>query len=159
MPTFRPPLFKKNIQLIYPSAMDDAGLLMLDSVREIFDILDIPFESVKFNCEIYNKLEDLVQATFVERKCPIIEFPGDELSHVMIATGIFHTQKGYFVECKDSRREDPHTPPGKNFHQRCLVTSEFEQQILKILTQEITYKAISETIMTDLKSYFINFEL
>ena len=53
-----------------PSAMDDAGLLMLDSVREIFDILEIPFESVKFNCEMYKKLDDLIQATFVGRKCP-----------------------------------------------------------------------------------------
>ena len=100
-----------------PSAMDDAGLLMLDSVREIFDILEIPFESVKFNCERYNKLEDLVQATIVERKCPIIEFPqsDDVTSHVMVTTGILHTKEGYFVECKDSRREDPNTPPGKIF--------------------------------------------
>jgi len=106
---------KFNIQLMNPSAMDDAGLLMLDSVREIFDILEIPFESVRFNCEKYKKYEDLVQATFVERKCPIIEFPGDVTSHVMVATGIFHTKEGYFVECKDSRREDPNTPPGKIF--------------------------------------------
>ena len=108
---------KFNIQLMNPSAMDDAGLLMLDSVREIFDILEIPFESVRFNCEKYEKYEDLVQATFVERKCPIIEFPpGDnETSHVMVATGIFHTKEGYFVECKDSRREDPNKPPGKIF--------------------------------------------
>ena len=106
---------KFDIQLINPSAMDDAGLLMLDSVREIFDILEIPFESVRFNCEKYKKYEDLVQATFVERKCPIIEFPGDETSHVMVATGIFHTKEGYFVECKDSRREDPNKPPGKIF--------------------------------------------
>ena len=100
-----------------PSAMDDAGLLMLDSVREIFDILEIPFESVKFNCERYNKLEDLVQATIVERKCPIIEFPQSDAktSHVMVTTGILHTKEGYFVECKDSRREDPNTPPGKIF--------------------------------------------
>ena len=108
-------IFKFNIQLMNPSAMDDAGLLMLDSVREIFDILEIPFESVKFSCETYKKYEDLVQATFVDRKCPIIEFPGDETSHVMVATGIFHTKEGYFVECKDSRREDPNKPPGKIF--------------------------------------------
>ena len=106
---------KFNIQLMNPSAMDDAGLLMLDSVREIFDILEIPFESIKFNCETYKKYEDLVQATFVERKCPIIEFPEGETSHVMVATGIFHTKEGYFVECKDSKREDPNTPPGKFF--------------------------------------------
>ena len=100
-----------------PSAMDDAGLFMLDSIREIFDILGIPFKSVKFNCETYKKLDDLIQATFVERKCPIIEFPPSdyETSHVMVATGIFNTKEGYFVECKDSKREDPNTPPGKIF--------------------------------------------
>ena len=106
-----------NVQLMNPSAMDDAGLLMLDSVREIFDILEIPFESVKFNCEMYKTLNDLIQATFVERKCPIIEFPPSdyETSHVMVSTGVFHTKEGYFVECKDSKREDPNTPPGKIF--------------------------------------------
>ena len=58
-----------------------------------------------------------MEAIFVQRKCPIIQFPGDDsssLSHVMIATGVFKTKEGYYVECKDSRREDPNIPPGKN---------------------------------------------
>lgn len=73
--------------------------------------------SVKFTCEYYSKLKHLVEATFTQRKCPIIEFPPDEyssLSHVMVVTGILKTKEGYFVECKNSAREDPNTPPGKN---------------------------------------------
>ena len=50
------------IQLTLPTAFDEAGLKMLDSIREIFDILDIDFEAVRFNWIKYNNEKGLIDA-------------------------------------------------------------------------------------------------
>ena len=52
--------------------MDEAGLFMLDSIREIFDILGLEFESVKFDYEEYFDTEELNWAVIFEKKCPIV---------------------------------------------------------------------------------------
>ena len=52
--------------------MDEAGLFMLDSVREIFDILGLEFESVKFDYEQYCDTKKLNWAVIFEKKCPIV---------------------------------------------------------------------------------------
>ncbi len=52
--------------------MDEAGLFMLDSIREIFDILGLEFESVQFDYEQYCNTEELKRAVVVEKKCPIV---------------------------------------------------------------------------------------
>ena len=58
--------------MVFPSAMDEAGLFMLDSIREIFDILGLEFESVKFDYEEYYDAEELDRAVIFEKKCPIV---------------------------------------------------------------------------------------
>ena len=53
-----------------PTAFDEAGIRMLDSVREIFDIVGIQFESVGFNFEEYKQFKKLV-GRIGERPCTI----------------------------------------------------------------------------------------
>ena len=45
-----------------PTAFYEAGLKMLDSIREIFDILGIDFEAVRFNWIKYYNEKDLIDA-------------------------------------------------------------------------------------------------
>ena len=59
-------------QLILPTAFDEAGLRMLDSIREIFDILTLEFESVGFEFVRYRKFEEIVNA-IDDGKCPIVD--------------------------------------------------------------------------------------
>ena len=53
-----------------PSAIDEAGLRMLDSIREIFDIIDFEFESVGFNLIEFKNFEELTHA-IKDGKCPV----------------------------------------------------------------------------------------
>ena len=84
-----------------PSAFDEAGIRMLDSIREIFDILDYEFESVGFSWIKYNNEKDLIDA-IKNGKCPVVDvlksyYSADKNgSHVMVATGIKHKDG---VEC------------------------------------------------------------
>ena len=66
---------------------------MLDSIREIFDILNFEFESVGFNLIEFNNFKDLTNA-IDNGKCPVVDvlkthYSFDkEGSHVMVATGM-----------------------------------------------------------------------
>ena len=95
---------------------------MLDSIREVFDILEVSFESVKFGYERdkanYIGLEGIIWAIFGEEKCPVIQCPirlyessysgPSHMEHAMIATGIKETADGeHFVQLKNSFQEDP----------------------------------------------------
>ena len=110
-----------------PSAFDDAGIRMLDSIREIFDILDIKFESVGFKLVEYKNFEELNKA-INDDKCPIIDvlekylefdpwcfeilefdlyFSDKNGSHAMIATGIKNKNGIECIQLKNSYAENP----------------------------------------------------
>ena len=107
--------------MIYPSAFDEPGLFMLDSIREVFDALEIQFESIVFKYERYHDKDatTVERAIFDEEKCPVVvvrdsffDSTGSEISsHAMVATGV---EDGYdedegkvFIQLKNSHRDDP----------------------------------------------------
>ena len=102
-----------------PSAFDEAGIRMLDSIREIFDILDYDFESVEFNLIHYKNFEELAGA-INDRKCPIADvlqkylfmefdlYSSDKNgSHAMIATGIKNQNGVEYIQLKNSYADNP----------------------------------------------------
>ena len=76
-----------------PSAFDEAGIRMLDSIREIFDLAEFEFDSVEVDLVRYNYLEELAGA-IRNRKCPVADVCKDYIkrgakgSHAMLATDI-----------------------------------------------------------------------
>ena len=54
-----------------PTAFDEAGIRMLDSIREIFDIIGIQFESIGFHFHEYIEFKQLV-AALKAGKCPVV---------------------------------------------------------------------------------------
>ena len=113
-----------NIKLIYPSAFDDSGLFMIDTIREVFDILDIQFESVSFKFEKFDgqNAQSIEKAIYDDEKCPVVAVRdsffdpngSDYSSHAMVATGIedgIDEDEGkVFVQLKNSHRDDPDQP-------------------------------------------------
>ena len=97
-----------------PSAVDEAGIRMLDSIREIFDILEFDFELVEFDISEYKKFDDLVIA-INNRKCPVVDVMNkylnpakqDDSSHVMVATGIKFKNGAECIQLKNSHADDP----------------------------------------------------
>ena len=103
--------------------MDPAGILMLRSVRIVFEMIGITPESMKFVKEEFNS-NNLVKAlTEMPKKCPSIvtcDITGDLSPHVMIATNalqgkdfihpnqpVFQAlQNQWFINCKNSYRDD-----------------------------------------------------
>ena len=91
-----------------PSAFDEAGLRMLDSIREIFDILDFVFESLEFDLIKYNDFEELASAIGND-KCPVADVLRKHIdptvengSHVMVATGIQNENGIDYIQLKNS---------------------------------------------------------
>ena len=103
-----------------PSAFDEAGILMLDSIREIFDILDIDFETVQFSCIKYNIEKDMIDA-IKNGKCPVVDVLKSYYSsetnggHVMVATGIKETNGVKYIQLKNSFADDPNEPGNVHF--------------------------------------------
>ena len=58
---------QKWFQLIYPSAIDPAGILMLRSVRIVFEMIDIKPESMKFIKEKFDSA-NIIKALTEEPK-------------------------------------------------------------------------------------------
>ena len=86
---------------------------MLDSIREIFDILDIEFESVRFDLIEYKNFEEITDA-INDGKCPIVEVLQKYLysdkregSHAMVATGIKNIKGNKCLQLKNSYADDP----------------------------------------------------
>ena len=110
--------------------MDPEGILMLNSIREIFDLLGIDFESMKFISEKFDTQTSIIDAINNQRKCPAIVGANFDFStgsvdaHVMVAAGVktetvqqgLSVKQEYFIQCKNSYRDDPNEP-GK-FHHR-----------------------------------------
>ena len=99
--------------MIFPSAFDEAGLRMLDSIREIFDILGFAFNSVEFNLIKYKNFDELTYAINIERKCPVVDVltkyysSVDNGSHVMVASGIKNENNIKYIQLKNSFADDP----------------------------------------------------
>ena len=90
-----------------PSAFDEAGIKMLDSIREIFDLADFEFESVDFELMKYNNFEDVAGAINND-KCPVADVLGEGgMSHVMVATGIKNENGTESIQFKDSYADNP----------------------------------------------------
>ena len=90
---------------------------MLDSIREIFDILGIDFESIQFKWIKYNNENDLVDG-IKNGKCPVADVlksyysPVSQESdlnesHVMVATGIKEENGVKNIQLKNSFADNP----------------------------------------------------
>ena len=107
---------------------------MLNSIREIFDIVGISFESMKFFDEIFDNERSIIDAINIQKKCPAIAGAKIDFStrpvtvdcvHVMVAAGVktdirqasfLRRQKTkHFIQCKNSYRDDPNQS-GKFYH-------------------------------------------
>ena len=110
--------------MIFPSVVDPSGIYMLQSVRNIFDELNVQFESVKLIKETFYTHNDVINAIQTEKKCPVLLAAKFDMFskpvqiesvHAMVATGIKSEiifQRGiprreYFVQCKNTHRDNP----------------------------------------------------
>ena len=107
--------------------MDPAGILMLRSIRIVFEKIGLEPESIKFIKHEFNA-DNLVQAlTAQPKKCPAIvtfDLFGDRSPHVMVATNAIKgiefinphdfnadvLQNQWFINCKNSYRDDDSQP-------------------------------------------------
>ena len=109
--------------------MDPAGILMLRSVRIVFEKIGIQPERIKFKKEEFNS-DNLVKGlNEIPKRCPAIVtsiLSGGVLSsaHIMVATNAlkgneFIHEPGpigdflrnqWFINCKNSYRDDPSQP-------------------------------------------------
>ena len=111
-----------NLKLISPSAMDPAGILMLRSVRIVFEKIGIQPESMTFKKEEFNSLTLVKALTENPKKCPAIvtaNIFGDCSPHIMVATNALQgkdftsdslLREKWFVNCKNSYRDDISEP-------------------------------------------------
>ena len=102
--------------------MDPAGILMLRSVRIVFEKIGIRPESMKFKKEEFNSSNLVKALTEKPKKCPaIVTFNlfGDCSPHIMVATNAFQGRKithdpllleQWFINCKNSYRDDISEP-------------------------------------------------
>ena len=105
-----------------PTAFDEAGIRMLDSIREIFDILDYEFQSVGFDFVQYQNFVELTNA-IENGKCPVVDvlkkylnsseedgfriFSEEDGSHVLVATGILDQHGVKKIQLKNSFADNP----------------------------------------------------
>ena len=101
-----------KFQLTFSTAFDEAGIRMLDSICEIFDILGIRFESIGFYYDEYKQFKQMV-AAIETGKCPVIGVPtsyfyqGGNGSHAMVATGIKNKRGVQIIQMKNSHADNP----------------------------------------------------
>ena len=109
-----------EIQLTLPTAFDETGIRMLDSIREIFDILGIDFEAVRFSWIKYNNEKDLIDA-IKNQKCPVVDvlkeyYSSDtDGSHAMVATGIKEENGIKYIQLKNSFADNPNEQGNVHF--------------------------------------------
>ena len=107
--------------------MDPAGILMLRSVRIVFELLGKKPESIRFIKEEFNA-DNLVKALNEDpKKCPAIvtlDITGDYPPHIMVASNALqgsefiqgddriteYIKKQWFITCKNSYRDDIEEP-------------------------------------------------
>ena len=85
---------------------------MLDSIREIFDILNFEFESIGFDFIEYNNFNNLTDA-IMNGKCPVVDVLKEYYSkdkngsHAMVATGIKVKNGVKHIQLKNSFADNP----------------------------------------------------
>ena len=95
-----------------PTAFDDAGIRMVDSIREIFDIIGYRFEAIEFSFDEYRDRKQLV-AALKAGKCPVMNVPyarwnpEQDGSQAMLATGIKSETEAQFIQLKNSMADNP----------------------------------------------------
>ena len=107
--------------------MDPQGILMLNSIREIFNIAGISFESMLFIDAKNNDQNSIIDAIVNQKLCPAIVGAKYDFSkhpvtvdcvHVMVAAGVKSETIGastqHFIQCKNSYRDQ--NQPGKFYH-------------------------------------------
>ena len=106
--------------------MDPKGILMLNSIRKIFDIAGISFESMLFIEAKFDDQNSIIDAIDNQGLCPAIvgakfDSSAGLMAHVMVAAGVKSETVGsltkYFIQCKNSYRDDPNQS-GKFHHKR-----------------------------------------
>ena len=110
-------------KLIYPSVLDPAGILMLRSVRIVFEKIGIQPETMTFEKERFDSTNLVKALNENPKKCPAIvtmNLFGDRSPHVMVAINALqgkdfthepHLGEKWFINCKNSYRDDK-TEPG-----------------------------------------------
>ena len=117
--------FYDIFQLIYPTAIDPPGILMLQSIRNVFELAFIKPEAIQFKKEQFNA-QNIVDALQNEpRKCPVItaaDFSnyassGIYYSHAMVVAGALKGSQflstntsladKWFIKCKNSYVDNP----------------------------------------------------
>ena len=121
---------EKYFQLVHPSAIDPAGILMLRSIRKVFELLGIKPESVLFQKEEFNSQNIIDVLQNEPQKCPVItaaDFTdyfnsgGPPTStHAMVTAGALkgsefiptmtNLANQWFIKCKNSYGNDPNQP-------------------------------------------------
>ena len=97
--------------------MDPPGIMMLESIREIFNIIGRTEVSIKL--EEFAGSAQMRVAVQNKNKCPVISaiklaVPLEDpfYVHAMVVTGIKSSKnkKQHFLQCKNSSRDDPDQP-------------------------------------------------
>ena len=122
--------FEIYLKLVYPSAIDPAGILMLRSIRKVFELLGIKPESVQFKKEEFNGQNIIDALNHKPQKCPVItaaDFTdyfqsggAPNSPHTMVTVGALKSSKfsststslanEWFITCKNSYGYDPNQP-------------------------------------------------
>ena len=105
--------------------MDPSGILMLRSVRIVFEIIGVSPESIHFIKEEFDA-DNLVKALTIQpKKCPAIITFGNDSPHVMVASNAIkgsefiqeeageldkRLKNQWFITCKNSYRDDVSEP-------------------------------------------------
>ena len=122
--------------------MDPAGILMLRSVRIVFEMIGTKTESMNFIKEKFDSDDIIVALTKQPKKCPAIvtcNLYGDLSPHVMVATNalkgidfiqgsgsVFETLSNeWFINCKNSYRDDEEEPGTVSNHIFFRIISNF----------------------------------
>ena len=121
------PYYDDIFQLIHPTAIDPAGIFMLQSIRNFFELATIIPESIHFKKEKFNAKNIVDAFQNRQKKCPVItaadfseyftsgSFPS--MGHVMVIAGALKGTElkltntsladEWFLNCKNSSTEDP----------------------------------------------------
>ena len=119
--------------------MDPAGIVMLRSVRKVFELIGLEPESINFVKEEYCYRDLIEELTEQPKKCPAIvtlNILGNRSPHIMVATNALQGREfipshdlnaerlrdQWFINCKNSYRDDI-TEPGT----RLKVFSRYKQ--------------------------------
>ena len=119
-----------SVKLVHPSAVDPAGILMLRSIRKIFELIGVQPESIQFHKEEFNR-QNIIDALRNEpQRCPVITATDYEdyfvsgssptMQHAMVTAGAFKGSEvipknttladQWFIKCKNSYGNDPGQP-------------------------------------------------